>query len=150
MSGKQAAATELEKAASDDGLRLLKAEHRELETFLTSLTTLLDSASSLWVLEPVTKAKAWAAKLTEQEVLAKTLIPDDGTLESLLTLLHAASALCKLDATADHACPLCKRDLEPPQIELFKQYQDCLWVCLRRTSPHLKRHCQGERTRDCH
>lgn len=123
---KQTAAAELEKAASEEGLKLLKAERRELEAFLTSLGTLLDSAGSLWVLEPVTKAKTLAAKQTEQEVLAKTLTPKDGTLESLLTLLRAASPLCKLDAAADQVCPLCKRDLSPPEIELFKQYHELL------------------------
>lgn len=126
LNEKQTAATELEKAASEEGLKLLKAEHRELETFLISLGTLLDSARNLWALEPVTKAKTLAVIQVEQEVLAKTLIPNDGTLESLLTLLRAASPLCKFDAATDHACPLCKRDLGTPEIELFKQYHDLL------------------------
>lgn len=123
---KQAAAAELEKATSEEGLRLLKAEHRELEALLSSLGVVLDSAESLWTLQPVTKDKNLAAKLAEQEVLAKKLIPRGGTLERLLSLLRAASPLCSLQAATEHACPLCKRKLGVPEVELFKRYHDLL------------------------
>ncbi|MGA2175848.1 MAG: AAA family ATPase [Verrucomicrobiota bacterium] len=126
LSQKQAAAAEMEKAASEEGLKLLRAEHRELETFLTSLSTLLTSAAGLWALEPASKEKLLAKKQTEQELLAKALIPIDGTLDGLLDLLRAASPLCKMDEAAGRACPLCKRDLGVPEVELFKQYHDLL------------------------
>ena len=126
LSEKQAAAAELEKAASEEGLKLLRAEHRELETFLTSLSTLLSSSAGLWALEPASKEKTLAKKQAEQEVLAKALIPKDGTLAGLLALLRAASPLCKMDEAAGHACPLCKRDLGVPEVELFKQYHELL------------------------
>lgn len=123
---KQAAAAELEKAASEEGLKLLRAEHRELESLLTSLNTLLTSAAGIWALEPATKAKALAEKQAAQEVLAKALIPKDGTLDGLLALLRAASPICTMGEAAGHACPLCKRDLGIPEVELFKQYHDLL------------------------
>lgn len=123
---KQTAAGELEKATSEEGLKLLRAEHRELESFLTSLNTLLTSAAGLWALEPVSKAKTLAEKQAAQEVLAKALIPKDGTLDGLLALLRAASPMCKMDEAAGHVCPLCRRDLGVPEIELFKQYHGLL------------------------
>jgi len=123
---KQATATELEKATSEEGLRLLNAEHREREALMSSLGILLNSAESLWALQPVTKTKSLAVKLAEQEVLAKTLIPIGGTLEGLLSLLHAASPLCSLEEATGYACPLCKRKLGVPEVELFKQYHDLL------------------------
>ena len=126
LSEKQAAAAELEKAASEEGLKLLRAEHRELEVFLTSINTMLNSAEGLWAIEPTTKAKALAKKQAEQEVLAKALIPKGGTLEGLLTLLRAASPLCKMDEAAGHACPLCNRNMGVPEVELFKRYHDLL------------------------
>ncbi len=126
LSEKQAAAAELEKAASEEGLKLLRAEHRELETFLISISTLLASASSLWALEPTSKAKTLAKKQAEQEVLAKALIPNNGTLDGLLALLRAASPLCKMDEAAGHACPLCNRVLGDPEVELFRRYHDLL------------------------
>ncbi len=126
LSEKQAAAAELEKAASEDGLKLLRAEHRELEAFLTSINAMLNSADGLWALEPASKAEALAKKQAEQEVLAKALIPKDGTLDGLLALLRAASPLCKMDDATGHACPLCNRDMGIPEVELFKRYHDLL------------------------
>ncbi len=126
LSEKQAAAAELEKAASEEGLKLLRAEHRELEAFLTSINTMLHSAEGLWAIEPTSKAEALAIKQAEQEVLAKALIPKGGTLEGLLTLLRAAAPLCKMDEAAGHACPLCNRDIGIPEVELFKRYHDLL------------------------
>lgn len=123
---KQTAAAELEKATSEEGLKLLRAEHRELESLLTALNTLLTSAVELWALDPVNKAKTLLEKQTAQEVLSKELIPKGSTLDSLLVLLRAASPMCKMDDAADHACPLCKRGLGVPEVELFKQYQGLL------------------------
>jgi recombinational DNA repair ATPase RecF len=119
---KQTAAAELEKATSEEGLKLLRAEHRELESFLISLNTLLTHAAELWALEPASKAKTLAEKQAAQEVLAKALIPKDGTLDGLLGLLRAASPICNMDDATGHACPLCKRDLGATEVELFKQY----------------------------
>lgn len=126
LSEKRSAATELEKAASEEGLKLLRAEYRELETFLTSLSTLLTSATGMWSLEPANKAKILAKKKIEQEVLAKILIPKDGTLDDLLALLHAASPLCNMDDATGHVCPLCKRGLGDSEVDLFKRYYDLL------------------------
>ncbi len=126
LSEKQAAAAELEKAASEEGLKLLRAEHRELEVFLTSINTMLNSAEGLWAIEPTSKAEVLARKRAEQELLAKALIPKGGTLEGLLALIRAASPLCKMDEAAGHACPLCNRDMGIPEVELFKRYHDLL------------------------
>lgn len=126
LSEKVTVANELGRAASDEGLKLLKAEHRELESFLTSINTILNSAEGMWAFEPSSKAEAVTKKQGEQEVLARALIPKDGTLDSLLALLRSASPLCKMEGAAGHACPLCNRDLGIPEVELFKQYHDLL------------------------
>lgn len=126
LSEKQSEAAQVEKAASEEGLKLLRAEHRDLEAFLISINTLITSAASLWALEPTIKAKNLAQKQSEQEILAKVLIPKNGTLDGLLDLLRATSPLCKLDDAAGHVCPLCKRDLGVPEVELFKLYYDLL------------------------
>ncbi len=126
LSEKQAAAAELEKAASEEGLKLLRAEHRELESVLASLNTLLTESAGLWALEPASKARILAGKLAAQEVLAKAFIPVGGTLDSLLALLRAASPICPMGDANGHACPLCKRGLGIPEVELFKQYHALL------------------------
>lgn len=123
---KQIATVELEKATSEEGLKLLRAEHRELESLLTALNTLLTSAAALWALEPASKAKTLLEKQTAQEVLAKELIPEGSTLDSFLALLRAASPMCKMDEAKDHPCPLCKRRLDVLEVELFKKYHGLL------------------------
>ena len=61
-------------------------------------------------------------KQIAQEVLAKELIPEGSTVDDLLGMLRAASSMCKMDEAENHECPLCKRNLGIPEIELFKQY----------------------------
>lgn len=139
LSEKQAVAAELEKAASEVGLKMLRAEHRELESFLSSINTILSSADGLWALEPTSKAESLSKKRAEQEVLAKALIPKDGTLDGLLALLRAASPLCKMDDASGHACPLCNRDLGVSEVKLFKQYYDLLVGELEKDIAALKR-----------
>lgn len=123
---KQTTATALEKAASEEGLKLLRAEHRELESLLTALNSLLTSAAAIWALDTANKAKSLAIKQTAQEVLANELIPEGSTLNSLLELLRAASPMCNMDAESGQACPLCKRGLGASEVELFKQYRELL------------------------
>ncbi|MEO7427061.1 MAG: AAA family ATPase [Fibrobacteria bacterium] len=123
---KRVAATELEKATSEEGLKLLRAEHRELELFLTALKSLVTSATELWALEPANKAITLAKKQGAQEELAKELIPKSSSLDSLLSLLRTASSICKMDEATDHACPLCKRGLGLPEVDLFKRYHGLL------------------------
>jgi energy-coupling factor transporter ATP-binding protein EcfA2 len=122
----QSQAEELRKAASGDGLRLLRAEHRELESFLASLGSFLGQVEKLWALEPAKKAADLADRRAAQESLASILIPTGGTLDSLLTLLRPASLLCKLDDASGQDCPLCKRGLGAPEVGLFRRYFDLL------------------------
>lgn len=119
---KRADVVALEKATSEEGLKLLRAEHRELESLLMALNSLLTLAAELWAFEPANKAKTLRDKQTAQEVLAKELIQEGCTLDSLLALLRAASPMCKMDDATDHVCPLCKRVLGVSEVELFKQY----------------------------
>ena len=123
---KYAESVELKKATSEEGLKLLKAEHRELDSFLSSISTLLNSAERLWTLQPVVKVKDLATKQATQELLAKTLIPKNGTLENFLALLRAALPLCNFEVAVHQTCPLCKRELNEPEVALFKCYHDLL------------------------
>lgn len=126
LAEKRTLAAELEKTTSEEGMKLLAAEYRELENFLTSLDTFLTSASGLWAIEPAEKALILLQKRAEQEALAKALVPKDGTLEALLALLRAASPLCRMEEANGSPCPLCKRDLGISEVELFRMYHDLL------------------------
>lgn len=126
LSEKQAAAIELEKAASEEGLKLLRAEHRELEVILSSLNTLLDNAATMWEMEPSKKAKTLTDKRLAQGEIAKAIIPKGETLDKLMVLLRAASPLCKMDNATGHICPLCRKELGVHEVELFKRYNEVL------------------------
>ncbi len=126
LSEKIAAAIELEKAASEDGLKLLRAEHRELEVFLSSLNTLLNNAAAMWAIEPSKKVKTLAEKQLAQVELAKAIIPKDETLDRLMELLRAAAPLCKMNEATDHVCPLCRQELGVQEVDLFKRYHEVL------------------------
>lgn len=122
----QAAGVDLERASSEEGLKLLKAEHRELEGFLSSLGTFLISVEELWSLQPGGKVRDLAKKQAAQELMAKELLPNNATLERLHSLLNAASPLCNLDATEHQSCPLCRRQLGVTEVALFKRYHELL------------------------
>jgi energy-coupling factor transporter ATP-binding protein EcfA2 len=126
LSDKQLRGFDLEKALSEEGLKLLRAEHRDLQSFLSTLNKLLDSAEELWKFEPTAKAIDLAAKISAQQLLAKTLIPEGATLEKLLAILRATNPICDLGSAAGHSCPLCKRPLTISEVDLFKQYHDLL------------------------
>ena len=123
---RKAVAAELEKASSEEGLKLLRAEHRELESLVTGVKKLLTNAAALWAIEPAKRARKLVERQTAQRVLAVALIPSGSTLDDLLGLLRAASPICKMDEAEGHACPLCKRDLSVSEVELFKQYHALL------------------------
>jgi len=124
LATKRAAAAEMEKATSEDGLKLLKSEERELSALLDSLSTLTKLATDLRQLDPVTKAKTIAAKQEAQGVLAGALVPAGATLDAVIALAKAATPLCHLDAAVGESCPLCRRELGDAEARLFKQYSD--------------------------
>lgn len=119
---KQSAAKTLEKALSDEGLKLLKAEHNELDLLLTSLNALLVSSEKLWDIHSSVKSNTLAAKQAALESLAKNLIPPGGTIVQLRSLLNAASSLCSLDSATHQNCPLCKQQLGTDEVDLFRKY----------------------------
>ena len=135
---KQTSVVELEKATSEEGLKLLKAEHRELEAFINSISTLIKATDSMWALEPVLKARTLASKQAEQKILAETILPKNGTLETLLELIRSAALSCSLEAADGHACPLCRRDLGNSEIGLFKKYYELLEGALEKEIVSLK------------
>ncbi|MGF6637275.1 AAA family ATPase [Paraburkholderia sp. MM6662-R1] len=138
LAAKRAAAAEMEKATSEDGLKLLKSEERELSTLLDSLSALTTLATALRQLDPLTKAKTVAAKQQAQGVLAGALVPAGATLDAVIALAKAAAPLCHLDAAMGESCPLCRRDLGDAEARLFKQYSDLVIGELERDIAALK------------
>lgn len=138
LGAKQVAIGELEKASSDEGLKLLQAEHHELEQLIESVSQLGTLSTQLWSLEAKSSAEALKKKQAAQRELSCMLIPEDCTFDTLVVLLRAASRICPLDAAAGQSCPLCKRSLGVSEVELFRQYSDILEGELEREIAALK------------
>jgi wobble nucleotide-excising tRNase len=117
---------ELEKATSEEGLKLLKGEIAALKALHREIDPVLSASEKLIEIDPVSKSKELKAKEEEQEVLAKALIPSGATLEKLLALIRPANEICNLHSPETEKCPLCKQALHDSELELFKQYSALL------------------------
>ena len=138
LAAKRSAAVDMEKATSEDGLKLLKSEARELNSLLDSLDALAAQAIELARLDPVNKAAALAAKQESQRMLASALVPAGATLDVIKELAKAAAPLCSLDEATGQSCPLCRRAVGDVEVHLFKQYSDLLRGELERDITMLK------------
>lgn len=126
LAGKRSLLVDMEKAASDEGLKLLKSELRELTLLLDCVVGLVDKASQLEKIDPANKLKLIEVKKEAQAVLARDLVPSGKDLDAVIALANAASSLCKLDESSGHSCPLCWQDLGDAEVSLFKNYHDLI------------------------
>lgn len=122
LDGKLKRKAELERATSEEGLKLLKGEVSALKALHGEIQPILDASEKLIEIDPVAQSKALKAKEEELELLAKALIPSGATLDKLMALIRPANAICSLHSPETTGCPLCKQDLRESELELFKQY----------------------------
>lgn len=117
---------EVEKATSEEGLKLLKGEASALKALHTEIQPILGASEKLSEIDPVAQSKALKAKEDELELLAKSLIPSGANLDKLMALIRPANAICSLHSPETVECPLCKQSLRVSELELFKQYAGLL------------------------
>ena len=117
---------ELEKATSEDGLKLLKGEASALKALHGEIQPILEASEKLVEIDPVVQSKALKTKEDELEILAKALIPSGANLDKLMALIRPANAICSLHSPETAECPLCKQNLRERELELFKQYAGLL------------------------
>lgn len=113
---------ELEKATSEEGLRLLKGEASALKALHGEIQPILMASEKLVEIDPISQAKALQGKEEELELLARALIPTGSTLEKLMALIRPANEICTLHSPDEAQCPLCKQGLRESELELFRQY----------------------------
>lgn len=113
---------ELEKATSEEGIKLLKGEIAALKAMHGEIEPVLSACEKLIEIEPTERAKELKAKEDEQQLLAKALIPTGATLDKLMSLIRPANEICSLHSPETTDCPLCKQALQGSEIELFKNY----------------------------
>ena len=117
---------DLEKATSEEGIKILKSEAAALKTLKTRLDEVMTACEKLIEIDPVSKVITLKALENEQEILAKALIPTGASLEKLMSLVRPANELCTLHSPDVAECPLCKRELGERELEIFKQYAGLL------------------------
>lgn len=124
IAAKRNSLQELEKASSEEGLKNLQTELRDLEgllKFTKDFTTLCDKIKSS---DLDHKLEDLGRKQIQQKAIADALIPVDSTLDKLISLLTAANQIAPLEAANE--CILCKQNLATDQLTLFKSYHDLL------------------------
>ena len=117
---------ELEKATSEEGLKLLKGEVSALKALNGEIQPTLIASEKLIEIDPVVQSRTLKEKEKELEVLARALIPTGSDLEKLMALIRPANEVCNLHAPEPEVCPLCKQALQVSELELFKQYASLL------------------------
>lgn len=117
---------ELEKATSEEGIKLLKGEVAALKALHGEIQPILSASEKLIEIDPVAQSKNLKAKEDELEILAKALIPSGATLDKLMALIRPANEVRSLHSPEPAECPLCKQALFKSELELFKQYSALL------------------------
>ena len=117
---------ELEKATSEEGLKLLKAEASALRALHGEIQPILEASEKLVEIDPVAQSRVLKLKENELELLAKALIPSGANLDKLMELVRPANAICNLNSPPTAECPLCKQTLGECELVLFKQYAGLL------------------------
>jgi hypothetical protein len=135
---KRAEREEMEKASSPDGLKLLKAEQRDLEAFVSSVESIIQNADGLWALHSEIIVSSIAEKQDAQKLLAQTLILPNSTLDGLLELLRVAAKFTDFSGPSTDPCPVCRRPVGESEQTLFRQYHDLLNGELERQISSLK------------
>jgi recombinational DNA repair ATPase RecF len=139
LEGKLKRKAELEKATSEEGLKLLKGEASALKALHGEIQPILEASEKLIEIDPVSQSKALKAKEEQLALLAKTLIPSGANLDKLMALIRPANEICRLPSPETAECPLCKQDLRESELELFKQYAALLTGELDTTITELRK-----------
>jgi energy-coupling factor transporter ATP-binding protein EcfA2 len=118
--------SELEKATSEDGLKLLKGEATAMKALVSQVEPFLNACEKLVEIDPAAQEVSLKAKEGELEVLAKALIPSGANLEKLMDLIRPADKICGFHQTDSKDCPLCKQGLGERELNIFRQYSSLL------------------------
>lgn len=118
--------SELEKATSVEGQKLLSSEIRDFDSVIKYISEIKKQCESLVKSKPIEVQNELDRKLQEQKNLNSGLLPKEGTLEAFVVFLKEAAKFCNLASGEDQECPLCRRKNELQEKTLFRKYFDLL------------------------
>mgnify|MGYP000452536629 CR=1 FL=1 len=112
VAAQQIAAVEMEKATSEQGLKVLSNEARNTGRLIEKLKKICAEVERLWTMKPGTATKQLSERQAEQAALSKTLIPSGVQQAAFVGLLNAAQQVHDLAVVKpDHVCPLCRQSI---------------------------------------
>lgn len=117
---------DLEKATSDEGLKNLIVEASGLKMLKEKVEELNNCINTLMEIDLEKKMELLELKKNQQVLMSEKLMPINGTIEELITVVKASEKLCDFSEGKDQQCPLCRRLNEQEQRDLFKEYANLI------------------------
>lgn len=115
---------DLEKGLSEEGMKALKSEVRELLEISKLLTGFIVCLQNLWYLNVPDIDEQIEAKATARKELEQVVVGDVSPSEAFSLFLGYAAERCDLEHPEGKTCPLCRQSLEVDAQELFKNYHE--------------------------
>lgn len=113
---------DLQKALSDEGARLLKAEVSELLEICDIVSSLIVCSELLWSFDVPSIDEGIRLKSEARQELEKIVVPAGIMTGSFESILRTASTVCNFEHPESETCPLCRQSLDVTAQELFKQF----------------------------
>lgn len=115
---------DLEKGLSEEGIKALKGEVRELAEISKLLTGFIVCLQNLWHFDvPDIDAQIEAKAIARRE-LERVVVGDGRASEAFSSFLGYAAERCDMQHPEGKTCPLCRQALEVDAQELFKNYHE--------------------------
>lgn len=113
---------DLQRATSNEGLTLLRAELGQIEDACTQLERLLNSVDAVWNAKPADLKTEIERILHTQETLTGELLGAAADRTALSKLISAADAIVDFRRGGVNECPLCRQQLTEEALRLFASY----------------------------
>ncbi len=114
----------LEKGLTEEGLRLLKAEVRDLAECARLLSDFLLRVQLLWHQNIAVIDEQIESKSNARKELNLVVADTDNPPENFNAFVEYASSKCDLAHPEGKACPLCRQTLQDEAQKLFKSYHE--------------------------
>lgn len=118
--------SELEKASSEEGQKILTSEVRDINEVVKTLKEILGYYTEIEKIDPKAIISSLQQKTKEHQEINSELAPAVGKFENFLNFIIQAKEFCDFESDAGQTCPLCKRLNGNDQSILFKKYSNML------------------------
>lgn len=114
----------LEKGVTEEGLKLLKTEVRELAKGSKLLSSFIVGVQTLWCLDISNIDKQIATKIDARRELNMVVAGSESPPDIFTAFLEYAASKCNFEHPETETCPLCQQFLQKEAQELFRNYHE--------------------------